>query len=117
MKRIISIICFTVAMTLFVHPAISLEAEWVTVEGFAALENVTKQEARLLAIADARRNAVEKIVGVDLVSETLVINSEISGDVICTIPYTGSERTHGIRYGNIQRGRIWHLQGQFGAGV
>ena len=75
------------AMTLFVHPAISLEAEWVTVEGFAALENVTKQEARQLAIADARRNAVEKMVDVNLVSETLVINSEISGDVICTIPY------------------------------
>ena len=40
-----------------------------------------------MAIADARRNAVEKVVGVNLISETLVINSEVSGDVICTIPY------------------------------
>lgn len=87
MKRIFSIVCFAMTMTLFVHSAISLEAEWVTVEGFAALENVTKQEARQLAIDDARRAAIEKVVGVNLVSETLVINSEISGDVICTIPY------------------------------
>lgn len=74
-------------MIMFVHPAISGEAEWVTVEGAAALENVTKDKARKLAIDDARRLAVERVVGVNLISQTLVINSEISGDVVSTIPY------------------------------
>ena len=87
MKRLYSIVCFVLTMTLFVHPAISGEVEWVTVEGFAALENVTKDKARKMAIDDARRLAVERVVGVNLISQTLVINNEISGDVVSTIPY------------------------------
>jgi hypothetical protein len=75
------------APILFAFPAAAVEKEWVTVEGFAALENVTKQEARQLAIDDARRAAIEKVVGVNLISETLVIDNEVSGDVIYTIPY------------------------------
>ena len=63
------------------------EYEWVTVEGFAPIENVTKQEARKLAIDNARREAVEKVVGVDLLSETMVINYNVSGDVIRAIPH------------------------------
>jgi uncharacterized protein DUF4384 len=63
------------------------ESEWVTVEGFAPIENITKNEARKLAIDNARREAVEKVVGVDLLSETMVINYNVSGDVIRAIPH------------------------------
>jgi hypothetical protein len=87
MKCFGTIILVALTVILFAPPAVSIEAQWVTVEGFAALENVTKQEARQLAIEDALRAAVEKIVGVNLISETLVINNEVSGDVIYTIPY------------------------------
>ena len=54
-------------------PVLSQESEWVTVEGIAPIENVTKNEARRIAIANARREAVEKVVGVDILSETMVI--------------------------------------------
>jgi hypothetical protein len=40
-----------------------------------------------MAIANARREAVEKVVGVDILSETMVINYNVSGDVIRTIPH------------------------------
>lgn len=87
MKLINSIICIALMMTLFVSPAMSIETEWVTVEGFASLENVTKTEARKMAIDDARRSAIEKVVGVEILSETMIIDNQVSGDVICSLPY------------------------------
>ena len=59
----------------------------MTVEGFAPIENVTKTEARKMAIDNARREAVEQVVGVDLLSETMVINYNVSSDVVRTIPH------------------------------
>jgi hypothetical protein len=87
MKVRISIICLFLTLALFVDPTMSSETKWVTVDGFASLENVTKVEARKMAIDDARRVAIEKVVGVEILSETMVINSEIAGDVVCSIPY------------------------------
>jgi hypothetical protein len=66
---------------------LSQESEWVTVEGIAPIENVTKSEARKIAIDNARREAVEKVVGVDILAETMVINYNVSGDIIRTIPH------------------------------
>lgn len=63
------------------------ESTWVTVEGYAPIENVTKNEARKLAIDSARREAVEKVVGVNLLAETMVINYNVSSDVIRAIPH------------------------------
>ena len=40
-----------------------------------------------MAIDNARREAVEKVVGVDLLSETMVINYNVSSDVVRTIPH------------------------------
>ncbi|MBW1865951.1 MAG: DUF4384 domain-containing protein [Deltaproteobacteria bacterium] len=82
-------ICFFagIALVLSNNPVFSQDSEWVTVEGIAPIENVTKQEARKMAIANARREAVEKVVGVDILSETMVINYNVSGDVIRTIPH------------------------------
>lgn len=56
-------------------------------EGKAAMENITKEEARRLAIEDAVRNAVEEVVGVNVLAETLVINFRTSGDIIRAIPH------------------------------
>ena len=82
-------ICFFagIALLLSSNPVFSQDSEWVTVEGIAPIENVTKQEACKMAIANARRKAVEKVVGVDILSETMVINYHVSGDVIRTIPH------------------------------
>ncbi len=82
-------ICFLagIALVLSNNPVFSQDSEWVTVEGIAPIENVTKSEARKMAIANARREAIEKVVGVDILSETMVINYNVSGDVIRTIPH------------------------------
>jgi hypothetical protein len=74
-------------LVLLGHPALCQDAKWVTVEGIAPIENVTKSEARKMAIDNARREAVEKVVGVDILSETMVINYNVSGDVVRTIPH------------------------------
>jgi len=76
-----------VFLCVFASPLLAQESEWVTVEGFAPIENVTKTEARKLAIDNARREAVEQVVGVDLLSETMVINYNVTGDVIRAIPH------------------------------
>jgi hypothetical protein len=82
-------VCFFSSLFLVLSnsPAFSQDSEWVTVDGIAPIENVTKNEARKNAIANARREAVEKVVGVDILSETMVINYNVSGDVIRTIPH------------------------------
>jgi hypothetical protein len=89
MKTKILSVCFfsTILLMLSGVPALPQDSEWVIVEGIAPIENVTKNEARKIAIANARREAVEKVVGVDILSETMVINYHVSGDVIRTIPH------------------------------
>ncbi|MBI5748936.1 MAG: DUF4384 domain-containing protein [Nitrospinae bacterium] len=63
------------------------EVAWVTVEGNSSMENITKEEARRLAIEDAERNAVEQVAGVTVSADTLVSNFTVSSDVISAIPY------------------------------
>lgn len=76
---------FTVQCSLFT--AFADDSRWITVEGQAAIENITKEEARRLAIANARRKAVEDVVGVTVSADTLVINWQVSSDIIRAIPY------------------------------
>jgi hypothetical protein len=59
----------------------------VIVEGNSSMENITKEEARRLAIEDAERNAVEQVAGVTVSADTLVSNFTVSSDVISAIPY------------------------------
>jgi len=89
MKTKTSSICFVIIIALVLSGGrvLAQDSEWVTVEGIAPIENVTKPEARKMAIDNARREAVEKVVGVDILSETMVINYNVSGDVIRTIPH------------------------------
>ena len=69
------------------NPIFAQDFQSVTVVGMASMENVTKEEARRLAIEDGMRNAVEEVVGVNILAETLVINFQTSGDIIRAIPY------------------------------
>ena len=86
-KRIGVFCCVAAALALFGQAALCEESQWVTAEGIAPIENVTKAQARKMAIDNARREAVEKVVGVDVLSETMVINYNVSSDVVRTIPY------------------------------
>lgn len=61
--------------------------ETVTVTGAFPLENITKEGARRKAVEDALRAAVEQVVGLQLMAETLVVNARLSGDLIKTIPH------------------------------
>jgi len=89
-KSAIKAIVLKLFILQFVFPipfARAEEVTWVTVEGTAALADISKTEARSRAIADARRKAVEKVVGVDISAETLVVNFRLSGSLIGAIPY------------------------------
>ncbi len=78
---------FILQFFLFIPFAFTQDSTWVTVEGIASIENVSKKEAKRLAMADAMRKAVEEVVGVDILSETVVINYKVSGDIIRSVPY------------------------------
>jgi hypothetical protein len=87
MAKIVGVFLLTAMMAFWSQPAGCVESEWVTVEGIAPIENVTKSQARKIAIDNARREAVERVVGVDVLSETMVINYNVSGDVVRSIPH------------------------------
>ena len=89
MKIEIVVVLFVFILeTAFFVPSIwAKEFEWVTVEGMAAMENITKEEAKRLAEKDAMRRAVEKVVGIDILAETIVIDYKVSGDIIRALPY------------------------------
>ena len=74
----------------FVFPLPSVlaqEVTWVTVEGTAAMADISETEARSRAIADARHKAVLKVVDLDISAETLVVNFRLSGSLVGAIPY------------------------------
>lgn len=87
MAKIIRVFLLTAMLACWSQPAGCVESKWVTVEGIAPIENVTKSQARKIAIDNARREAVERVVGVDILSETMVINYNVSGDVVRAIPH------------------------------
>ncbi len=72
---------------IFVPFLLAQDTTWVKVEGLSSMENVTKEEARSLAIKDAMRKAVEQVVGVDILAETIAINFRLSGDIVKAMPY------------------------------
>lgn len=80
-----NLLLFITFIPLFIASADN--ASWVTTEGFSAMENITKEDARRLAIEDAERNAVEQVAGVTISADTIVTNFTISSDVISAIPY------------------------------
>ncbi|HDQ44949.1 MAG TPA: hypothetical protein ENN17_05535 [bacterium] len=61
--------------------------QWVACSGEAAVQNITTEEAQALALRRARHDAVERVCGVLLQSETLVKDFMTAGDFIHTISY------------------------------
>lgn len=78
---------FILYAAVFIPSVFAQGTAWVTVEGMASMENVTKEEARRLAIEDAMRNAVEEVVGVNVLADTIVTNFMLSGDIVKVTPY------------------------------
>ncbi len=68
-------------------PVSAQDLVWVTVEGRALIENVSKEEARSRAIEDAMLTAVNKVVGASISAETLAVNLKLSGGLVGSIPY------------------------------
>lgn len=60
---------------------------WVTVEGFAAAGQGSKEEARSRALEDAVRKAREKVVGSSVSVEALAVNFKLSGGLVAAIPH------------------------------
>jgi hypothetical protein len=86
MPRIFGIVFIFVLQCAFFVPSL-LAQEWVTVEGAAQMEGISKEEAKGWAIEDAMRKAVEEVVGSDISVETLVVNLRLSGSILGAIPY------------------------------
>ncbi|HID30272.1 MAG TPA: DUF4384 domain-containing protein [Desulfobacterales bacterium] len=63
------------------------DVTWVTVEGTAPMEDISKEEARTRSVEDATRRAVEKVVGANISAETLIVNLRLSGSILGAIPY------------------------------
>lgn len=74
--------------TLFLIPAwCQNEATWVSCSGEALVQNVSYEEAQVLALRRARLDAIEKVCGVKLQAETLLMDFKLEGDFIHSISY------------------------------
>jgi hypothetical protein len=86
MHRTLSIL-FIISFYLLLSPAMAAEGLWVTTEGRAELVNITVNEAKVMAINDARRQAAEQVAGVRLSSATLVQDFQVLSDLINSSSY------------------------------
>jgi len=86
MNRIIPIL-FCLLLLLAPVPAGSADGRWVTCEGQAEVANVTAAEAVQIALAEARRNAIEEVAGVQLASASIVQDFTLLSDVINSSSY------------------------------
>jgi len=73
------------------------KAQWITCTGEALVQNISNEEAQVIAKRKARLNAIEKVCGVQLQAESLVRNFMLAGDFIHSIAYG-----HVIEEKNIQ---------------
>lgn len=80
--------CVLVALLLFIMPAgWCLESVWVECVGDADLYKTSVEEARSVALRNARLNAIEKACGVRLQSESMVHDYSLAGDFINSVSY------------------------------
>ena len=61
--------------------------KWVSCSGEAAVQNITNEEAQVLALRRARLDAIEKVCGVSLKSESLVKDFRMVSDFVHAISY------------------------------
>jgi hypothetical protein len=80
------LIIILIALTTSAHAASKEKSIWVTVEGHAAMVNITQDEARRKAVENALRTAIEQVVGVTVVAETLISNYKVSCDLVKSAP-------------------------------
>ena len=63
------------------------KAQWVKCSGEAAIQNISNEEAQIIARRQARLNAIEKVCGVQIQAETLVKDFMLAGDFIHSLVY------------------------------
>lgn len=63
------------------------EERWVECSGEAVVQNITNEEAQVIAKRRARRDAIEKVCGIQLQAESLVQDYVLAGDFIHAIAY------------------------------
>jgi hypothetical protein len=86
--RVSSVLSILVLQFAFLVPfLLAQDLTWVTVEGIAPMQDISKEEARSRAIEDATRKAVQKVVGANISAETLIVNLRLSGSILGAIPY------------------------------
>lgn len=70
------------AFTLLPFAAFAADCEWKETTGESAVENITAEEARQLALNRARSKAVEEVSGVKIQGSSLVKNFNLAADFI-----------------------------------
>ncbi len=63
------------------------KTKWVTCTGDAAIQNISSEEAKIIALRNARIDAIEQVCGVSLQAETMVRDFQLAGDFIHSISY------------------------------
>lgn len=63
------------------------KTQWVTCSGDAAIQNISSEDAKMIALRRARIDAIEQVCGVSLQAETLVKDFQLAGDFIHSISY------------------------------
>lgn len=63
------------------------KAQWTICTGEALVQNISNEEAQVIAKRKARLDAIEKVCGVQLQAESLVRNFMLAGDFIHSIAY------------------------------
>jgi len=78
-------------VNIFLFAFVSLFAQengkWVTCTGDAAIQNISSEEAKILALRKARIDAIEQVCGINLQAETMVKDFQLAGDFIHSISY------------------------------
>lgn len=77
------------------------KGQWVQCTGEAAVQNISNEEAQVIAKRQARLNAIEKVCGVQIQAETLVKDFMLAGDFI-----------HSLAYGHIveEKDLVWKTE-------
>jgi len=78
---------FITVLTLSTQVQGQTQAQWVTCTGEALVQNISNEEAQIIAKRKARLNAIEKVCGVQIQAESLVRDFMLAGDFIHSIAY------------------------------
>ena len=96
-KAVFVLLLLTCPAPVFCQPG----GKWVRCSGEALVQNISNEEAQVIALRRARQDAIEKVCGVSLQSESLVHNFVMAGDFI-----------HSFSYGNVveEKDQSWSTE-------